>query len=261
MPETTPVDQHIAIFDIPDLGQLRVAQITPNLDNQLQLTPYADGVSEVMHQAWHAKFVEAGILQPEDVANTLLNPYQQRKAINETYIERTVAARMGRESKAASYLVTSLTGSEPPTDASDIRAVLRMEPYRPAAPAAGNLRRAPYPKITGVETRSGSLLHDSRYRFDAFALLYAALRDANPRHKAAAYTERENSDGLDFFKALGFVDQNRDQRVRINQQPSADGGPAKPVFMTYAHMEARAAGQTQDTLRRYIGRYALPRLY
>jgi hypothetical protein len=256
MSGTTQADQPIAFYNIPGNDMLRVAELKPGMDNQAALAVHAEGVAQVLHNSWTTKFVNSGLLLSHEVDNTLKTPYQQQKAINETWIENRTAIEVGRVSKAARYLVTSFTGYEAPTDPSDIRAVLRIEPYSPKLPTIANMLREPYPKITDLETRGGTLL-DGDYKWDALVLMRAALQYSNPYHKVAAYTERENPDGLDFFAALGFKDRQHDQAVAVGSRPGPHGGPAVRPAIHYVHMEARRAAVPLDTLCSLIDKYVV----
>jgi hypothetical protein len=253
MTESLAADQPIAYYQLPEvIGDipgdapadiLRVAEIVPAYADAQSLGICAAGVADVVRDSWVAKFVDTGVLRDYEVANVVKNASQQEQAF---------ARRNPRNPRhiAARYFVTSTTGYSPITRPDDVRAVLRVEQYRPQMPRRGNWNRRPYPNVTDIETRNG-MLAKGEYHLDALALMRVALREAHPSHAVAAYTERENPDGLTFLHGIGFADRRRDQAVTVGQQPTAEG-PAVRKVIRYVHMEAPRAQPVNDALRQLV---------
>ena len=252
------IDQPLVFYNLPgpdgEESQLvlRVAEIIPDTSAKpvpeavASLEVCATGITQVVRNSYVCKFVGRGVLKAHEVRNVVKNPIQCQKDIMQTAPDD--AAR-----RVARYFVTSAAprGDRAVTDPSDIRAVLRLESYKPKLPLLSNPRRQPYPNITNVETWNGQL-HEGYMAFDAMALMLAAVRAAHPGHKLAAHTERENPDSGAFFEALGFVDRRQDQVVGVGMRVNPDGGPAIPVHLSTVHMEAAQALDIQDNLRRFL---------
>jgi hypothetical protein len=85
----------------------------------------------------------------------------------------------------------------------------------------------------------------------------AALQYSNPYHKATAYIERENPDGIDFFRALGFNDRQRDRAKVVGSRPDSHGGPAIKTAIQYVHMESRRASVPFDRLRSLVDKHTV----
>jgi hypothetical protein len=253
-------DHPIAYFHMPtEAGErtdqiLRVAEIIPEGDGSPRfiesLTVCSTGVRNVIDNGWSNKFVRTGVLRPSEVGTAIKTPYQQKQAIEA--LDPDDPTR-----RAARYFITSLGGFEPVTDPLHVRAVLRMEMYQPKLPTVANPLRRPYPNITDIETSSGQLAGGPD-GFDALALMRTALRGMRAGHKVAAYTERENPDGIDFLKGLGFKDRTRDQYVSIGAaRPAAGDGSAVQAGLHYVHMEASKAGTVQETTDGFVRRFVI----
>jgi hypothetical protein len=208
----------------------RVSELDPGTTDGIGLSLCASGIVRVVKKSWHAKFVPA-VLDEKTLRAKLHSPERQIDAI--------------REAKGKARYFVAIRGTDTLQESGDawqVVAMARVEGYTPRLPTWRNPGRCPYPNITDLETLDGTTKMET-YGVHALALAHAALRDAHPNHKVAAYTESPNPDGELFFQDLGM------QRRRV-----IPGDLGVDEF-TYVHMEAATVGPVQEKLAASVKPY------
>lgn len=205
----------------------------------LRVSAAGAGIAQVLRASWQ-KFVPDTLRQTD---------------LEDLHTPERIISRILHKPEGVRYVV-AVDGPADLTQPEQVQAFGRVAQYRPKRPSLRNLTMRPYPNITDLETRDGGLGlgQKDRYGIQAAALLHHML-DADhidtptePNHKASAYTERPNKQGIPFYEQFGFTEDTAIKPEAITQQL---GGSA----IEMVHMVAGRAGDAQAALHQLLQQY------